>query len=46
MFALGQNWAELKQNCYAGVFPSVSMLKGRKWQKTTSILKKNYGGQS
>ena len=39
MFALGQNWAELKQDYYAEVFPSVSIFKGRKWCKTTSILR-------
>lgn len=40
MFALGQNWAKLKQDYYAEVFPSVSTYKGRKRQKTTSIVRK------
>lgn len=41
MFALGQNWAELKQAYSVEVFPSVSTFKGRrKWQKATSIVRK------
>ena len=46
MFALGQNWAELKQNYYAEVFLSVSILKGRNGRKLQVYWEKNYGGQS
>lgn len=40
MFALGQNWAELKHDYYAEVFPSASIFKGRKWQKITNTARK------
>lgn len=40
MFALGQNWAKLKQDYYDEVFPSVSIFKEKKWQKTTKIVRK------
>lgn len=40
MFALGQNWAEIKHDYYAEVFPSASIFKGRKWQKITNIARK------
>lgn len=47
MFALGQNWAKLKHDYYAEVFPSASMFKGRKWQKNhKNSEKKSNGGQS